>query len=312
MGTVYEDLKVAAQNMDHLLPEELQTQDHVYAFRAMAALKGVVLCGRCEGRGVLSAPGVISDCPRCRGLGYPVSVGYRPQMKMRNDTTVNVTDYGKLLERFVKKAQALKRTDDRRVARALEAAAAQEAVIKAKQSETLSKLNDEQRSVFLNLVRGKKFTDPNTGNTLNKFANDFVASISMQFQRYGNLSDKQISAILWQAEKIAKKEKARERYVDYSRDERVEIFGKVQSIQEVAVMNITYYSTTWTNKINVRTENGQNFVIKTTSKKLLSVFNEALESKKDVRVDSKVTWVSPEKTTVCLSSKGMKLSLTQD
>lgn len=306
MGTEYEDLKVAAQNMDHLLPEELQTQDHVYAFRAMAALKGVVVCGRCEGRGVVVSYWQPRRCPRCLGRGTKDAV------KLRNDTTVNVTDYGKLLERFVKKAQALKRTDDRRVARALEAAAAQEAVIKAKQSETLSKLNDEQRSVFLNLVRGEMFTDARGGATISKFANDFVASISMQFQRYGNLSDKQISAILRQAEKTAKKEKARERYVDYSRDERVEIFGKVQSIQEVEVTNITYYSTTWTNKINVRTENGQNFVIKTTSKKLLSVFNEALESKKDVRIDSKVTWVSPEKTTVCLSSKGMKLSITKD
>lgn len=142
-----------------------------------------------------------------------------------------------------------------------------------------------------------------------KSNNDFFKDIANKWQRFGNLSIKQMEVLINGTErdirKIAVAEVIDEWYVVGEKSEirKLEV-RKVEEVQVDMGYNIGY-----TTKISMKNKAGIFFSVKTNAGKLIDIFKEALEKGLTVNLNAKVKWHFEDSDTVILTSRGMKAEI---
>lgn len=142
-----------------------------------------------------------------------------------------------------------------------------------------------------------------------KSNNDFFKDIANKWQRYGNLSIKQMEVLINGTErdirKIAIAEVIDEWYVVGEKSEIRKL--EVRKVEEVSVGE--GYFAGVTTKISMKNKAGIFFSVKTNAGKLIDIFKEALEKGLTVNLNAKVKWHFEDSDTVILTSRGMKAEI---
>jgi hypothetical protein len=143
-----------------------------------------------------------------------------------------------------------------------------------------------------------------------KSSNEFFKDLANKWERFGNMSDKQIEVLINAVERDQKKEAISEVIEDwYEVDSKIETPAlTIQSIKEVAV-EMGYGMSGSTTKITMKHSSGIFFTVKTNAAKLIDVFTEANEQNKMVKLNAKVKWHFKDSDTVILTSRGMKVEI---
>ena len=142
-----------------------------------------------------------------------------------------------------------------------------------------------------------------------KSNNDFFKDIANKWQRFGNLSVKQMEVLINGTErdirKVAVSEVIDEWYVvgEKSDIRKLEV-RKVEEVQVDMGYNVGY-----TTKISMKNKAGIFFSVKTNAGKLIDIFKEALEKGLTVNLNAKVKWHFEDSDTVILTSRGMKAEI---
>ena len=141
-------------------------------------------------------------------------------------------------------------------------------------------------------------------------SNDFFKDLANKWERFGNLSDKQIDVLVNAVERDQKKEVISEVIEDwYEVDSKIDTPSlTIQSIKEVPV-EMAYGLSGYTTKITMKHNSGIFFTVKTNAAKLIDAFNEANEHNKMVKLNAKVKWHFKDSDTVILTSRGMKVQI---
>lgn len=142
-----------------------------------------------------------------------------------------------------------------------------------------------------------------------KSSNDFFKDIANKWQRFGNLSMKQMEVLVNGVErdlrKVAVSEVIDEWYVVGEKSEIRKL--EVRKVEEV-VVGEGYFAGV-TTKISMKNKAGIFFSVKTNADKLIAVFKEALEKSLTVNLNAKVKWHFEDSDTVILTSRGMKVEI---
>jgi hypothetical protein len=304
IGEYYSRLKAVTLAVRDLLPAELLVENTHgdYAWRAVRALAGAVFCKRCGGSGhyMFNHDLGHDHCFTCGGHGLT-------RAKLTPELVQDLIQ--STPKKFIAKAQSIKRGDERKAEREAEKSRKFFEAKRASQEEAIAHLTEEQKAAFMVLITGKEVKDEYDEYPHHEYVNSFIHSLADQWHCRGRLSEKQIACVIREAEKIAQKEEQKKSFVEYTEGERTLVTGRVQSIKQVEVPQVAWYSSGWTNKVVVKSEAGQFFVVKTTADRLLNVFRAALEENKEVTISGVITWISPEKNPICFTSRGMKLSV---
>ena len=143
-----------------------------------------------------------------------------------------------------------------------------------------------------------------------KSSNEFFKDLANKWERFGNMSDKQIDVLVNAVERDQKKEAISEVIEDwYEVDSKIETPAlTIQNIKEVPV-EMGYGLSGYTTKITMKHSSGIFFTVKTNAGKLIGAFNEANEQNKMVKLNAKVKWHFKDSDTVILTSRGMKVEI---
>jgi len=139
--------------------------------------------------------------------------------------------------------------------------------------------------------------------------NDFFLDIANKWQRFGNLSQKQMEVLINGTERDMRKAAVAE-VIDewYVVGEKSEIRKlEVRKVEEV-VVGEGYFAGV-TTKISMKNKAGIFFTVKTNAAKFIDLFTEALEKGLTVNLNAKVKWHFEDSDTVILSSRGMKAEI---
>ena len=142
-----------------------------------------------------------------------------------------------------------------------------------------------------------------------KSNNDFFKDIANKWQRFGNLSVKQMEVLINGTErdirKVAVSEVIDEWYVVGEKSDIRKL--EVRKVEEVPVD--MGYNVGYTTKISMKNKAGIFFSVKTNAGKLIDIFKEALEKGLTVNLNAKVKWHFEDSDTVILTSRGMKAEI---
>ena len=142
-----------------------------------------------------------------------------------------------------------------------------------------------------------------------KSNNDFFKDIANKWQRFGNLSVKQMEVLINGTErdirKVAVSEVIDEWYVVGEKSEIRKL--EIRKVEEV-VVGEGYFAGV-TTKISMKNKAGIFFTVKTNADKLIAIFTEALEKSLTVNLNAKVKWHFEDSDTVILTSRGMKVEI---
>jgi hypothetical protein len=142
-----------------------------------------------------------------------------------------------------------------------------------------------------------------------KSNNEFFKDIANKWQRFGNLSLKQMQVLVNGTERDIRKAAVSE-VIDewYVVGEKSEIRKlEIRKVEEV-VVGEGYFAGV-TTKISMKNKAGIFFSVKTNAAKLIDVFKEALEKGLTVNLNAKVKWHFEDSDTVILTSRGMKVEI---
>ena len=142
-----------------------------------------------------------------------------------------------------------------------------------------------------------------------KSNNDFFKDIANKWQRFGNLSVKQMEVLINGTErdirKVAVSEVIDEWYVVGEKSEIRKL--EIRKVEEV-VVGEGYFAGV-TTKISMKNKAGIFFTVKTNAAKFIDLFTEALEKGLTVNLNAKVKWHFEDSDTVILTSRGMKAEI---
>jgi len=161
--------------------------------------------------------------------------------------------------------------------------------LNGKQIESLAFLTEVERAEFVAAINDPK---------LPELKKDILTSIAGQFIKWGNLSEKQVSAFLGVYRKITKVVDL----VPVMLDEVVVFKGRV--LRFGPSHNSMGIATT---KYSFEGVDGTRYNIKTNSRKLGPRFQQAKEDGSVLTIEGKVTFIAPENGPVCLHPKTVKI-----
>ena len=161
----------------------------------------------------------------------------------------------------------------------------------------LEKMDESLRSRFIKAVE--------YASNIN---NDFFRDLLSRWQRFGNLSEKQVDVLVRSAERDMMKESANEMIEDW-----FQVGSKIDtpkltvlSVKVVETAPAAWGAPSYTTRVTLQHSSGIYFTVKSNSEKLLEKFREALEQKKQVKLNATIKWHFDGSDTVILTSRGMK------
>ena len=205
-----------------------------------------------------------------------------------------------------KKERDAQRKLERRAAKEAERQAkwdAQRAIWDAQAQESrdriLATLPEEFKARFLKVVEAV-----NTKATTNSFIVDIVA----KWNRFGNLSEKQMNMI------ITSYERDRQRVAVAETIEEFFTVGEKTLMKNLEIISVRAVEVDggyggWTTRIQLKNRSGIFFSIKTNAEKFINLFKDAMEAHRKVNVNATVKWHFPDSDTVILSARGLKVEV---
>jgi hypothetical protein len=198
---------------------------------------------------------------------------------------------------------------ERQLAKKAEKQAQREAEWKARQAVWAQQAAESREKVIATLDPEFKSKFEKAVAYAEKSNNEFFKDIANKWQRFGNLSLKQMQVLVNGTErdmrKVAVSEVIDEWYVVGEKSEIRKL--EIRKVEEVAVGE--GYFAGVTTKISMKNKAGIFFSVKTNAAKLIDVFKEALEKGLTVNLNAKVKWHFEDSDTVILTSRGMKVEI---
>ena len=205
-----------------------------------------------------------------------------------------------------KKERDAQRKLERRAAKEAERQAkwdAQRAIWDAQAQESrdriLATLPEEFKARFLKVVEAV-----NTKATTNSFIVDVVA----KWNRFGNLSEKQMNMIITSYERDHQRVAVAETIEEFFTVGEKTLMKNLEIISVRAVEVDGGYGG-WTTRIQLKNRSGIFFSIKTNAEKFINLFKDAMEAHRKVNVNATVKWHFPDSDTVILSARGLKVEV---
>jgi hypothetical protein len=205
-----------------------------------------------------------------------------------------------------KKERDAQRKIERKAAKEAERKAkwdAQRAIWDAQAQESrdriLATLPEEFKARFLKVVEAV-----NTQKTTNSFIVDVVA----KWNRFGNLSEKQMNMIIESYERDRQRVSVAETIEEFFVVGEKTLFKNLEIIS-VKTVPVEGVFNGWTTKIQLKNRSGIFFSIKTNAEKFINLFKDALEAHRKVNVNATIKWHFPDSDTVILTSRGLKVEV---
>ena len=198
---------------------------------------------------------------------------------------------------------------ERKLAKKAEKQAQRDAEWKARQAVWAQQAAESREKVIATLEPEFKAKFEKALAYAEKSNNDFFKDIANKWQRFGNLSLKQMQVLVNGTERDIRKAAVSE-VIDewYVVGEKSEIRKlEIRKVEEVTVGE--GYFAGVTTKISMKNKAGIFFSVKTNAEKLINVFKEALENGLTVNLNAKVKWHFEDSDTVILTSRGMKVEI---
>ena len=198
---------------------------------------------------------------------------------------------------------------ERKLAKKAEKQAQREAEWKARQAVWAQQAAESREKVIATLDPEFKAKFEKAVAYAEKSNNEFFRDIANKWQRFGNLSLKQMQVLVNGTERDIRKAAVSE-VIDewYVVGEKSEIRKlEIRKVEEV-VVGEGYFACV-TTKISMKNKAGIFFSVKTNAVKLIDVFKEALEKGLTVNLNAKVKWHFEDSDTVILTSRGMKVEI---
>jgi hypothetical protein len=198
---------------------------------------------------------------------------------------------------------------ERKLAKKAEKQAQREAEWKARQAVWAQQAAESREKVIATLDPEFKSKFEKAVAYAEKSNNEFFKDIANKWQRFGNLSLKQMQVLVNGTERDIRKAAVSE-VIDewYVVGEKSEIRKlEIRKVEEV-VVGEGYFAGV-TTKISMKNKAGIFFSVKTNAAKLIDVFKEALEKGLTVNLNAKVKWHFEDSDTVILTSRGMKVEI---
>ena len=198
---------------------------------------------------------------------------------------------------------------ERKLAKKAEKQAQREAEWKARQEVWAKEAANSREIILASLDSEFKAKFENALSFAVTSNNNFLKDIANKWQRFGNLSMKQMEVFINSAtrdkRKIVVSEVIDEWYIVGEQSEIRKL--EVKKIEEVYTGE--GYFAGVTTKISFKNKAGIFFTVKTNAAKFIKLFTEALEKDKTVNLIAKVKWHFEDSDTVILSSRGMKAEI---
>ena len=198
---------------------------------------------------------------------------------------------------------------ERKLAKKAEKQAQREAEWKARQAVWAQQAAESREKVIATLEPEFKAKFEKAIDHAEKSNNEFFKDIANKWQRFGNLSLKQMEVLVNGIERDIRKAAVSE-VIDewYIVGEKSEIRKlEIRKIEDVTVGE--GYFAGVTTKISMKNKAGIFFTVKTNADKLIAIFTEALEKSLTVNLNAKVKWHFENSDTVILTSRGMKVEI---
>jgi hypothetical protein len=255
--------------------------DAVLFFKALTSLLKVKVCPRCGGSGHYSYSNWYhsSVCFKCNGYGH---IGFVPSL---NEVEVFVVNEE---QKILKKIKSLQVANDRKTAKVQEKRNAVLEALKQKQKATLANLSCYHRELFLQAI------DSETASV-------FVRDIGLKYHMYGTLSEKQVAAVIKNAEAVINEAENPTEYPETHIKQNYEFQGVVSSVKEKANDFGCFF------QVNLKLTDGRFVTFKAKNyDDVLEIFNPAKENKIQIKVTGTVKWVSDDKKLISLSTRSTR------
>lgn len=139
--------------------------------------------------------------------------------------------------------------------------------------------------------------------------NVFMKDIAYKWQKYGNLSQKQLEVLVNAVEREQKKEVISEVIEDmFTIGEKTEVPDiTVRKMVEEEVFDDWCRSAGMITKISMAHQSGVNFMVKTSSAKLIDTFEAVINEGRKIKINATVKWHFKDSDLVILSARGLKV-----